>query len=147
VAGAGFRGLLLIYLLNLTINKKLASQTLHFASKYQVFLNQLSAQTRDHIHRSSRYGGHILYCSRIRKNVTENGEQMDRQKDNRESNYRGQSNHRWIVGLSGPILSGDFKDREQTLPVGGFVKNWTLYWKFYHRTYKTQIIVLFSLKE
>ena len=55
--------------------------------------------------------------------MTENGEQTDRQTDNRESNYRGQSNHLWIVGLSGPILSGDFKDREQTLPEGGFVKN------------------------
>ena len=59
----------------------------------------------------------------IRKNVTEKGEQTDRQTDNRESNYRGQSNRRWIVGLSGPILSGDFKDREQTLPVGRFVQN------------------------
>ena len=55
--------------------------------------------------------------------MTENGEQTDRQTDDRASNYRGQSNRRWIVGLSGPILSGDFKDREQTLPVGGFVKN------------------------
>ena len=50
--------------------------------------------------------------------MTENGEQTDRQTDNRESNYGGQSNHKWIVGLSGPILSWDFKDREQTLPVG-----------------------------
>ena len=47
----------------------------------------------------TRQGGSlILYCSRIRKNVTEN-----RQTENRKSNYRGHSNRRWIVGLSWPI--------------------------------------------
>ena len=38
VAGAGFRGPLLICLLNLTLNEKLASHTLQFVSKYHVFL-------------------------------------------------------------------------------------------------------------
>ena len=39
-------------------------------------------QTRDHIHCSSQCGGHILYCSRIIKNVTENREQKtDRQRE------------------------------------------------------------------
>ena len=38
VAGDGFRGPLLICLLNLTLNKKSASHTLQFASKYHVFL-------------------------------------------------------------------------------------------------------------
>ena len=39
VAGAGFRGPLLVCLLNLTTNEKSASHTLQFASKYYVFLN------------------------------------------------------------------------------------------------------------
>ena len=50
--------------------------------------------------------------------MTEKGEQTDRQTDNRKSNYRPHSSCQWIVGLSWPILRGDFKDREQTLPVG-----------------------------
>ena len=29
---------------------------------------------------------------------------LEKQTENRESNYRGHSNHRWIVGLSGPII-------------------------------------------
>ena len=38
------------------------------------------------------------HCSRIRKNVT------DREQTDGESSYRGHSNCRWIVRLSGPIL-------------------------------------------
>ena len=41
-------------------------------------------QTRDHIHCSLVCSGHILYCSKIRKNVTEN-RQTDQQTDNRQS--------------------------------------------------------------
>ena len=53
-----------------------------------------------------------MYWSRIRKfvtyrigkNVTENRQRTHReQTENRETNYRGHSNPRWIVGLSGPI--------------------------------------------
>ena len=39
MAGAGFRGPLLICPLNLTLNKKSASHSLQFATKYHVFLN------------------------------------------------------------------------------------------------------------
>ena len=97
-----WQGPLLICLLNLTLNQKSASHSLQFMLKYYIFLNQLSMQNPDHIYRSSWCGGHILYCSRIRKNVSENREQIDRQTENRESNYRGHSNRRWIVGLRGP---------------------------------------------
>ena len=37
-------------LLNLTLNKKLSSQSLQFASKYHVFLDLLQLQIRDHTH-------------------------------------------------------------------------------------------------
>ena len=104
MAGAGFKSLLLICLLNLTLTTKLASHTLQFALKYHVFLNSLWAQIRDHIHCSLRCGGHILYCSRIRKNVTENT-QTDREPTDRESNYRDHSNRQWIVVLSGPVMT------------------------------------------
>merc|ERR1711867_119823 len=53
VAGAGFRGPLLICLLNLTLNEKSASHILQFVSKYHVFLNSLWAQIWDHTHCSS----------------------------------------------------------------------------------------------
>ena len=48
------------------------------------------------------------YCSRIRKNVTENREKrtkkIEQKKENRETNYRVPSNRRWNGGLSGPIV-------------------------------------------
>ena len=53
VAGAGFRGPLLICLLNLTLNEKSSSHSLQFASKYHVFLNSLQAQFWDHTHCNS----------------------------------------------------------------------------------------------
>ena len=53
VAGASFRGPLQMYILNLTLNEKLASHILQFASKYHVFLNSLWPQIREHTHRSS----------------------------------------------------------------------------------------------
>ena len=67
----------LMCLVNLTLTTKSASHTSQFVRQC---------------------GGHILYCSRIRKNVT------DRQTENRQTNYRGHSNPRWIAGLSGPII-------------------------------------------
>ena len=79
-AGASFGGPLLICLFKLTLCANSGSHTL-----------QLECSS------------HILYCSRIRKNVTENKEQTDRLTDNRESNYRGHSIDQWIIGLSGPI--------------------------------------------
>ena len=56
-------------------------------------------QTRDHIHCSSRCTGHISYCGRIRKMW---------QRTERESNYRGHYNHRWIAGLSEPTIYSVF---------------------------------------
>ena len=53
VARAGFRGPLLICLLNLTLNEKSSSHTLQFALKYHVLLNSLQAQIWDHTHRYS----------------------------------------------------------------------------------------------
>ncbi len=53
VAGAGFGGPLLIYLLYLTHNKKLSSHSLQFLLKYHVFLYLLRAQIRDHTHHNS----------------------------------------------------------------------------------------------
>ena len=41
-------------------------------------------QIQDHIHRSSLCGGHILYYSRIRKNVTENTQTDREHTENRE---------------------------------------------------------------
>ena len=71
-------GALLICLLNLTLNKESLLNTLQFVCD-----------------------GHISHCSRIRKNVTENTPTQNPQTD-RESNYRGYFNRRWIDGLSGP---------------------------------------------
>ena len=53
MAGAGFRGPLLIYLLNLTLNEKSSSHLLQLVSKYHVFLNSLRPQIQEHTHRSS----------------------------------------------------------------------------------------------
>ena len=53
VAGAGFGGLLLICLLNLTLNEKSSSHSLQFMSKYHVFLNSLQPQIWEHTYRSS----------------------------------------------------------------------------------------------
>ena len=64
-----------------------------------------------------------MYYTAVGLESVTDREQTNTQRTDRESNYRGHSNRRWIVGLSGPILRGDFKDREQTLPVGGFVQN------------------------
>ena len=52
MAGAGFRGPLLICLLNLTLNEKLSSHSLQFVSKHHVFLESLRAQIREHTHHS-----------------------------------------------------------------------------------------------
>ena len=52
MAGAGFRGPVLIFLLNITLNEKLSSHSLQFTLKYHVFLNSLRAQIPDHTHRS-----------------------------------------------------------------------------------------------
>ena len=49
-------------------------------------------------------GGLILYWSRIRKFITHREQTENREQTDREFNYRGHSNPRWIVGLSGPIL-------------------------------------------
>ena len=51
VAGAGFRGPLLICLLNLTLNEKSESHTLQFV-KVSCLL-KLTLSTWDHIHRNS----------------------------------------------------------------------------------------------
>ena len=63
----------------------------------QVALESLFTILPDRNFYCKDHGGLLLYCSRIRKNVTEN-----RQTD-RESNYRGHANCQWMVGLSGPI--------------------------------------------
>ena len=57
-----------IYVLELTLTANSGSHTSQFGS-----------------------GSHILYCSRIRKNVTEN-RQTDREQTDSESNYRSHSN-------------------------------------------------------
>ena len=53
VAEAGFGGLLLICLLNLTLNKKSSSHSLQFVSKYHVSLDSLRPQIREHTYRNS----------------------------------------------------------------------------------------------
>jgi len=52
VAGAGFGGVLLICLLNLTLNKKLLLHSLKFTSKYHVSLDSLRVQIRYHTYRN-----------------------------------------------------------------------------------------------
>ena len=63
VAGAGFRGPLLICLLNLTLNEKSSSYTLQFVLKYHVFLDSLWPQIWDHTHRDS--GPAALYYTAV----------------------------------------------------------------------------------
>ena len=58
VAGAGFRGLLLICFLNLTLNEKSVAHSLQFASKYHV-----RPQILDHIHHNS--GPTALYYTAV----------------------------------------------------------------------------------
>ena len=47
----------------------------------------------------------IGHCRRIRKNVTDREKRTENRQriENRETNYRGHLNRRWITGLSGPI--------------------------------------------
>ena len=63
VAGAGFRGPLLICLLYLTLNEKLSSHSLQFALKYHVFLSSLWVQIQDHTHHNS--GVAAIYYSAV----------------------------------------------------------------------------------
>ena len=65
VAGAHFRGLLLICLLNWTLNKKLSSHSLQFASKYHVFLDSLQVQIREHIHHSSNPANYHVFLDSL----------------------------------------------------------------------------------
>ena len=88
MAGAGFRGPLLICLLNLTLNKKSVSDSLQFASKYHVFLDSLWPQIRDHTHHN--LGQAAIYYTGVefKKMQYTHREQTE----NRENNYRGPSN-------------------------------------------------------
>ena len=84
MAGAAFRGPLLICLLNLNLNEKSSLHSLQFMLKYHVSLDYLWAHIWGHTHRN--LGPAALYWSRIRKfvtyrirkNVTEN-RQTDRE--------------------------------------------------------------------
>ena len=70
MAGAGFRDLLLICLLNLTLNEKSSSHSLQFAFEVScLFRFTPAANSGSH---TSQFGsgGLILYWSRIRKFVT-----------------------------------------------------------------------------
>ena len=83
VARAGFRGQLLICLLNLTLNEKSSSHTLQFRFEVLCLLKfTLGANSESHTLQFG-CGSLILYCSRIRKHATYrirkkcNGEQTD----------------------------------------------------------------------
>ena len=83
MAGAGFRGPLLICILNLT----LIVITFITVGVEVSCLLKFTQGTNSGSHTSQLgSGGHILYCSKIRKKVTEN-RQTDRQRTDRESNY------------------------------------------------------------
>ena len=84
MAGADFRGLLLICLLILTLNKKSVSHSLQFSSMYHVFLDSLWPQIRDHT--PCNLGPAALYYTAVEleKNVTHR-QRTDRQRtENRE---------------------------------------------------------------
>ena len=45
------------------------------------------------------HGGHILYCSRIKKNITgRQTENREQRTEKRETNYKGHSNHDGSTG-------------------------------------------------
>ena len=73
-------------------------------------------KNQHHIHRSSQCGGHVLYCSRIRKNVTEKTQRTDREQRT-EKAIREATLIPWIAGLSGPIKPTTRSDWLDTLPI------------------------------
>ena len=85
MAGAGFRGPLLICLLNLTL---IVITFIAVCVEVSCLL-KFTTGTNLGSHKSQfGCGGHILYCSRIRKNVTENGQTEKLEKkvtDNRQT--------------------------------------------------------------
>ena len=77
--------------------------------KYPVMLDRSIWLFRHPEHKNSSIIDAMTNSSRIRKNATENREHTDREQTDRESNYRGHHKHRWIVGLSGPILNENIR--------------------------------------
>ena len=114
MAGVDFRGLLLICLFNLTLNKKSSSHSLQFVLKYHVFLDSLRVQIREHTHHSSGLAKYHVFLNSLRPQIREhthrnfglaalyytgvelkkcNTHTQNRETtQNRESNYRGHSN-------------------------------------------------------
>ena len=100
MAGAGFGGLLLICLLNLTLNKKSSSHSLQFVSKYHVFLDSLRAQIREYTYHNSVTAALYYAGVELEKNVTytQRTENKHTEKAIAEATLIP-----WIAGLSGPI--------------------------------------------
>ena len=71
MAGASFGGLLLICLLNLTLNEKSSAHSLQFVSKYHVSLDSLWPQIREHTHHSSGLAKYHVSLDSLRVQITE----------------------------------------------------------------------------
>ena len=58
-------------LLNLTLNKKMSSHSLQFASKYHVFLNSLWPQIWEHTHRNLSPAKYHFFLDSLRPQIRE----------------------------------------------------------------------------
>ena len=80
VAGAGFGGLLLICLLNFTLNEKSLARSLQLGTKYHVYSDSLRAQITEHT--EYNYVTVALYCV---GEELENLMRTDRQRTDRQT--------------------------------------------------------------
>merc|ERR1712115_667583 len=91
VAGAGFGGPLLICLLKFTLNEKSLAHSLQFGTKYHVYSDSLRAQNMEHT--EYNYVTAALYfVGEELENLMRTNKKIDRQRTDREFNYRGHSN-------------------------------------------------------
>ena len=97
MAGAGFGGSLLICLLKVSLNKKSLAHSLQFGTKYHVYSDSIRAQITEHT--EYNYVTAALYCvGEELENLMRTNKQIDRQRTDREFNYRGHSNPRGSSG-------------------------------------------------
>ena len=88
---AGFGGPLLIGFLKFTPNEKSFGHSLQFRTKYHVYSDSLRAQITEHT--EYNYVTAALYCvGEELENLMRTNKQIDRQRTDREFNYRGHSN-------------------------------------------------------